>query len=69
MKKGIRPGTEKRCELSVLSMEKGYSASELLKLIKPMEGKSEEEKEAIAGELIEKMREGTLEIKPQRASK
>ena len=52
MKKGIRPGTEKRCELLTLCMELGMSSSMILPLVEPMEGKTDEEKEQMAEQII-----------------
>ena len=39
MLEGIRPGTEKRCEMLRLYLEKGISQSTFRELILPMEGK------------------------------
>ena len=46
---------EKRAQLLRLSLDIGLSAAELNQLVTPMEGKTEEEKEAIAAELFEKL--------------
>lgn len=59
MLEGIRPGTEKRCEMLRLYLEKGISQSTFRELILPMEGKSEEEKEKIAEEIIQKLTNST----------
>jgi hypothetical protein len=41
-----------------LCLEKNYLSSKVLQIIEPMKGKSEEEKEQIAAELLEKVRAG-----------
>jgi hypothetical protein len=56
--KGVRPGTENRCELMKICLEKDYLSSKMRRITEPMEGKSEEEKEQIAAELLEKVRAG-----------
>ena len=56
MRKGIRPGTEKRCELLKIFLEKGMSPNIIRKYTSPMRGKTEAEKEKMAGELIKKFR-------------
>ena len=56
IKKGIRPGTEKRCELLQLFLDKGMSANAIWKYVKQMRGKSEEEKERIAEQIIQKLK-------------
>lgn len=55
MQKGMRPGTEKRCELVMFCLEKGMSNSMILSIIEPMQGKTEEEKEAIADKALKKL--------------
>lgn len=59
MPEGIRPGTENRCEMLRLYLEKGISQSTFRELILPMEGKNEEEKEKIAEEIIQKLTNST----------
>lgn len=52
MKKGIKPGTEQRCEMLRIFLEKRMSADLIGEYTKRMRGKSEEEKETIAAEII-----------------
>ena len=59
MLEGIRPGTENRCEMLRLYLETGMSQSVFRELILPMEGKTEEEKEKIAEEIIRKLTNST----------
>ena len=56
IKKGIRPGTEKRCELMDFCSETGIQSSELLPIIEPMDGKTEEEKERIAERVLRELK-------------
>ena len=44
-----------RSQLLKVSLEKGLSAATLNKMVEPMRGKTEEEKEALAAELIKKL--------------
>ena len=53
MQKGIRPGTEKRCALLKTMLERGIEASSIDTSL--MRGKTEEEKEQIAEELLQKL--------------
>lgn len=59
MLEGIRPGTENRCEMLRLFLEMGMSQSIIGELTSPMRGKSEEEKEKIAEEIIQKLTNST----------
>lgn len=59
MLEGIRPGTEKRCEMLRMFLEMGISQSIIGELTSPMRGKSEEEKEKIAEEVIQKLTNST----------
>ena len=52
MNKGIRPGTEKRCEMVKCFLEKGMSSIEISQYTRQMRGKTEEEKERIAERII-----------------
>ena len=52
MRKGMRPGTEKRCEMLKIFLEKGMSPSMIGEHTSQMRGKTEAEKEAIAEKLI-----------------
>lgn len=53
MLEGIRPGTENRCELLKIIMEKGMLWEFLSESGEAMRGKSDEEKEQIAKEYIQ----------------
>ena len=55
MQEGIRPGTEKRCELLKICLEKGMSNSMISKIVEPMRGKTEEEKEQIAEKALKEL--------------
>ena len=52
MRKGIQPGTEKRCEMLRIYMEKGLPLSMIGQYTKQMRGKTDEEKERIAEQVI-----------------
>ena len=52
MKKGIRPGTEMRHKLLGLFLEKSTPERIMVEILRPMRGKSEEEKERIAAGII-----------------
>lgn len=52
MRKGIRPGTEIRCEMLRILLEKGMSASMIGHYTRQMRGKTENEKERIAEEIL-----------------
>ena len=58
MKKGVRPGTEKRLSFSIACTEMGLSMSTMLEITKEMIGKTDEEKEAIAEALEKRVRAG-----------
>lgn len=53
MKKGLQPNTKDRYKLSKYCREKGMSASTFRQLIEPMRGKTDEEKEKIAENLLQ----------------
>ena len=55
MKKGIRPNTENRYKLSEYCREKGMSANAFRQIIEPMRGKTDEEKEQISKEILQKI--------------
>ena len=55
MKQKLPEIYKNRSKLLRLSLDLGLSASEIHRLVHPMDGKSEEEKEAIAAELIKKL--------------
>ena len=59
MIEGIRPGTEMRCEMLRIFLEMKMSPSMIGEYVSPMEGKSEEEKEKIAEEIIQKLTNST----------
>ena len=52
MQEGFDPKNEKRSILLRLLLEKGFSAKQALKIIEPMRGKTDEEKERMAAHLI-----------------
>ena len=52
MKKGIRPGTENRDKLLNLCMDRHMSLDTIVEITKPMNGKSEAEKERLAVQII-----------------
>lgn len=52
MRKGIQPGTEKRCEMLRILLEQNMSPSMMSKITEPMRGKTEAEKEQIAEKII-----------------
>ncbi len=52
MRKGIRPGTEKRHELLKTLMEMDMPLSRIVRMTSPMEGKTDAEKEKIAKALL-----------------
>ena len=52
MREGIRPGTEKRCEMLRIYMEKGLPLSMIGQYTQRMRGKTDEEKERIAEQVI-----------------
>ena len=52
MREGYDPKSEKRSILLKLLTEKGYSTDTKLKIIEPMRGKTDEEKERMAAHLI-----------------
>ena len=56
MKPGIRPGTEKRCEMLRLFNEKCISLNQQYQYVQQMHGKSEEEKEQIAEKIIRQIK-------------
>ena len=55
MKKGIRPGTDKRNALMRFLMNYGLSNGQMLEIVLPMRGKPDEEKEQIAAQILEKL--------------
>lgn len=55
MQKGIRPGTEKRCELLKICLEKGMSNDTISQIVGPMREKTESEKEQIAEAALKKL--------------
>lgn len=59
MQKGIRPGTEKRCEMLKTFLDKGMSASMIGQYTRRMCGKTEAEKEVIAKEIRKEIETGT----------
>ena len=62
MRKGIRPGTEMRCELLRILLEQNMSLSMMSKITEPMRGKTEAEKETIAEQLIARYSTGAETI-------
>lgn len=65
LKKGMRPGTEKRCALLHWLSEMNIASSTMAKILAPMENKTDPEKEQIAEEILNKLQNakenGTLE--------
>ncbi len=65
LKKGMRPGTEKRCALLHFATENHIAPSVMVNLSLPMENKTDPEKEQIAEEIMNKLQDakenGTLE--------
>ena len=55
MIEGIRPGTEKRCELLKMIIEKGMLWDILTESSEAMRGKRDEEKEQIAEKYIQRI--------------
>ena len=53
MKKGLQPNTENRHKLLRLCKEKNMSAATVRQLVEPMRGKTDEEKEHIAKQLLQ----------------
>ena len=65
MKQPLPEIYKNRSKLLRLSLDKGLSASELNQLVDSMDGKSEEEKESIAAELILKLKVGEIHSEGQ----
>ena len=61
MPKGIRPGTEMRCELLQKLLVMGMSNTTIGELIEPMYNKPDEVKERIAADILAAMEYGELE--------
>ena len=59
MQKGFNPKNEKRSTLLKLCLEKGISLDTQLKIIEPMRGKTDAEKEKIAEQLILEVQNST----------
>ncbi len=59
MQKGIRPGTERRCKMLRILLDKGMSPNMIGKYTCRMRGKSEEEKEQIAEQIIQELTNNT----------
>ena len=62
MKQKLPEKYKHRSQLLKVSLDKGLSASEIHQLIHPMDGKPEEEKEAIAAELLKNLNEQEKEL-------
>ena len=65
MKQELPEIYKNRSKLLRLSLDLGLSASEIHRLVHPMDGKSEEEKEAIAAELILQLEARDIHSKKQ----
>lgn len=62
MQKGIRPGTEMRCELLKTCSERNTPWSIRRQITEPMRGKTEQEKEQMASQILNDFRAGKLEL-------
>ena len=56
MKEEYNSSAIQRCMLLQAGLDLGIKNSEMLKLLEPMRGKSDEEKEIIAAELLKKLK-------------
>ena len=52
MKRENNPNSIMRCELLKTCLEKGMPTSQILKIVQPMKGKSERDKEKMADEIL-----------------
>ena len=61
MKKGVRPGTENRTALLQWLLDRKTSLDDMSTIIHPLAGKSDEEKELIAAQILKDLKSKELQ--------